>query len=81
MFGLNGDGDRGNNALSNLRWGTRIDNNADGAIHGGASAKLLKADIHEIRSSTERKNDLAVRFGVNRVTIWKVQNRKIGTED
>lgn len=32
--GLHGDGDRANNALANLRWGTRAENCADTVRHG-----------------------------------------------
>lgn len=44
-----GDGNKTNNKLSNLRWGTRRENAADRIRHGGQRCKLKNKDIPEIR--------------------------------
>lgn len=73
------DGSRVNNRLTNLCWGTRIENNADKVRHGTAplgeqchTAKLSDADAVEIRrrhAAGESRPALAAAFGVARSNI------------
>lgn len=55
-----GDGDGSNNALSNLRWGSKKENAADKQKHGtmasgekNGQAKLSKSEVVEIRKQIE----------------------------
>ena len=43
------DGDRFNNSLDNLRWGTQADNMADKLRHGTAAKRLTAAGVRGIR--------------------------------
>lgn len=89
------DGNRENNAASNLRYGTHKENEADrerhgtvlrGEVHG--SAKLTAADVAEILRGTDRSPASARRFGVSDRTIrriraghsWKHQQATMATE-
>lgn len=66
------------NDLSNLAWGTPLENAADKRRHGtqprgerSASAKLTEADVHEIRRlhGTVSLRELGMRFGVSHTAI------------
>lgn len=86
------DGNPANNALGNLVWGTRQENNADAARHGTAyrgdrhfKAKLFDRDIPIIReliisdmSSTVSVMDenIGILFGVKAATIRAVRKYK-----
>lgn len=85
-----GDGNRGNPALGNLRWGTRKENMADMRAHGnyrgGArpwdtpGAKLTTGQVCEIRlrlSQGARLQALAEEFSVTTHTVRRVGNRSI----
>lgn len=70
------DGDRTNNALSNLAWKTRSENHADKKLHGTHTfgetspvAKLTDEAVRAIRSSDESATTLARRFGVSRGAV------------
>ncbi len=72
------DGDPKNNDLSNLRWGTSLENAADRRRHGrlpvgekSASAKLAECDVADIRRlrSTATLRSLATKFGVSHTAI------------
>lgn len=74
------DGNGMNNNPDNLRWATRKENNDDRYIHGtiggpNNNAKLSWDDVALIRSnpSGEKQMAMAVRYGVHRVTIMKIQ--------
>jgi len=65
------DGNRGNNALGNLRWGTKLDNSADRKRHGTDKQfdkrKLSSVDaaqIRALRSEGWSWSRLATKFGV-----------------
>lgn len=70
-----GDGDRTNNRLTNLRWGTPAENAADRDRHGTTArgervgtAKLSDADVAELRrigASGGNVRDAAARFGIH----------------
>ena len=69
------DGDKNNNALWNLRWASRSDNNLDLARRGQQKSghKLTKHDVREIRSSKLPDRDLAKMYGVNRRHICSIK--------
>lgn len=71
MQALHRDGDKGNNALSNLRWGTPKENAEDRIAHGNSGkgekhprAKLSETEAQYIRWSKEAPKELAVRFNI-----------------
>lgn len=80
---LHGDGDKGNNHLSNLRWGTRKENRADAARHGTIvrgenfkHAKLTRDAVILIRRSRGRvsQSALAARLGVSPAAVQAVHD-------
>lgn len=77
------DGQRDNNVLSNLRYGTPESNQADRKLHGTGCegernpiAKLTDEAVREIRLSAERGTVLARRFGVSRHAVHLARARK-----
>jgi hypothetical protein len=82
------DGDRRNNRLSNLAWGTPLENHADKQRHGTTArgerhgqAKLSKEAVSIIRADYDPKAGitqqvLADRFGVCQVTVSNVLRGK-----
>jgi hypothetical protein len=79
-----GDGNRANNALSNLSWGTRLENAADKELHGTVArgtkngrSKLTPEDVLAIRSSDEFQKVLAERYGVSRPIISRIKSGKL----
>lgn len=82
---LHGDGDRGNPKLSNLRYGTRLENAADAERHGTrargerqGSSRLTEAAVRTIRrrvAAGETHHAVAVDFGVTGGAILKVARR------
>lgn len=79
------DGDKHNNAASNLAWRTRAENEADKIRHGrtnrgerNANAKLTTAEVIAIRQSAGamKQVDLAQRFSVDASVISKIVNGK-----
>lgn len=86
------DGDRLNNRVENLRWGTYKENTADAIQHGtlprfpvrrGESnnkSKLTDAKAREIRqlyaTGDYSQADLGKLFGVSQVAIWQVTSGK-----
>ncbi len=77
------DGNRVNNRISNLAWGTKKENCADRVIHGTApigsrngNCKLNDSDVLEIISLLKSGNSLASigrKFGVNKTLIHKIK--------
>lgn len=76
-----GDGNRANNRLSNLRWGTRASNAADRIEHGTAAigiahpmAKLTEQDVLALRrrhAEGASATTLANEFNVSRMTAFR----------
>jgi len=68
------DGDKSNNSVANLQYGTPLENAADKTAHGttvrGSKhvlSKLTKVDVRKIRAlvaAGARQVDVAVRFGI-----------------
>lgn len=78
------DGDRSNNAASNLAWGSRSDNRMDQRRHGRLNegeahgmARLTASDVIAIRASTETAIDLAKMFACSVVHIYNIKKRKV----
>lgn len=76
------DGNRDNNALGNLRWGTRKENHADKKLHGTTAigernpqARLTAEKVREMRamyaSGGHTYAELAARFGVSTMTALR----------
>ena len=82
------DGNRDNNNLSNLRYGTRSENARDRIVHGrgpdgkktrgekNGVAKLTEADVRRIRSMSGSLKEIAAKFGVHFGTIHCIKSRK-----
>ena len=81
------NGDRENNSITNLEWGTKLENASDKHAHGTTvrgvdfwSAKLTDADVIEIRRLNSDEGvsyaALAERYGVWRSTIRNICLRK-----
>lgn len=76
------NGDKKDNRLHNLCWGTRAQNEADKIAHGTSNrgerhgmSKLTYEDVHQIRKSPKSDAALARSLGVSRPTITHVRNR------
>ena len=77
------DGNRDNNALSNLAYGTKLENGADKKRHGHSltgeknkNAKLTEEQVVDILRSIESGRTLARCYGVNRDTISNIRRGK-----
>lgn len=82
--GYHNDGNKVNNTLSNLRWGTPSENASDKIAHGtlargeknGGGGKLTEEQVKQIkvRVLAETQVDLAREFGVSRGLISHIKN-------
>ena len=88
LCACHGDGNPANNSRSNLRWGTRRENEEDKKLHGthqtgerNPAAKLTTIDIREIRRirSDELAStyEIARRFGISRPVVCKIIKNKL----
>lgn len=85
--GCHNDGDRANNALSNLRWDTKSGNNQDKVAHGthnkgvrNNSAKLTEDDVRNMRLHFDDGATLqsqADRFAISVSTAGKIRARQL----
>ncbi len=80
------DGNRGNNRLDNLAWGTRADQFDDMRSHGTFQqgemrpwTKLTEKEVLEIRELTAlgamRQEDIAIKYGITRQNVSKIHRR------
>lgn len=77
------DGNKTNNRPENLCWGTGTENVADRLRHGTTArgehhgqARLTETNVIEIRKLLAQgmpQQAIASRFGVSRMTIWKIK--------
>lgn len=81
------DGNRRNNQLSNLRWGTRLENHDDRRRHGNTptgeknnGSKVTEAIVREIRALAESTKlthrAIGMRFGISLSQANKIINHK-----
>lgn len=80
------DGDKGNNRVSNLKYGTALENAMDRTTHGTQTRgethprnKLSEADVLTIRDALERgvpNKACALVFNVNQSLINKIKTRE-----
>jgi hypothetical protein len=78
-----GNGDRKDNRLSNLRWGTAKENQADREAHGtrygrAPGRRLSAAQVARIRAMAANDNisQVAHQLGLARTTVADVVNRR-----
>jgi hypothetical protein len=71
---LHNDGDKTNNCVSNLRYGTHSDNIIDASKHGTHNTrKLSDDDVKTIRESSESYRSLGRQYGVAHQTISRLK--------
>lgn len=77
------NGDKTDARLSNLAWGTFVENEADKKRHGRAmigerhhQAKLSLEDVNKIRESNDLLKNLASKFKVSITAIWSIRRNK-----
>lgn len=73
---LHRDNVKTNNHLSNLRYGTRLENMGDRRTNGIGAFKLNEEIVREIRASDLPVPVLAAKFGVAKATVYKVLHRR-----
>lgn len=78
-----GNGNRADNRLQNLRWGTRAENYEDARRHGTnskgnrhGSAKLTEDAVLAIRADKRLHREIALDYGVSRSRVTTIKNRK-----
>jgi hypothetical protein len=80
------DGDRGNNKLDNLAWGSRVENESDKLDHGTRrcgermhTSKLTESQVIQIREARVRGeilSEIARRFGIDQSNVSMICRRK-----
>ena len=78
---MHSDGNRSNNAVDNLRFGTRAENLHSTYAYGGrqANGKLSLDDVDEIRRRLDRGEsciEIAKIFGVDSAAVYHIRNGK-----
>lgn len=74
------DGNPGNNSLSNLAWGTKVENMRDKARHGTErrgeakpGARLTVDEAHAIREDSRSSRTVAAAYGVSHTTVISIR--------
>lgn len=68
------DGNPGNNRLSNLQWGTHLENEMDKRRHGTVESKLTEDQVREIIADADSPHtELAERYGVTPGMIMRIR--------
>ena len=77
------DGHKTNNRLSNLRWGTQVENEADKNCHdrvprgeAHVNSTLCERDVWLIRNVNSTHQKMAEFLGINRATVGLIRQRK-----
>jgi hypothetical protein len=77
------NGDRADNRVENLRWGTRVENYEDARRHGTnskgrrhGSAKLTEQDVLAIRADPRLHREIASAYGISRSRVSTIKSRK-----
>ena len=73
------DGNRLNNRIANLAWGTASENQLDLYAYRGYHHRLTPENVREIRAELNRGakgRDLASRFGVSESNISEIKHRR-----
>jgi len=69
------DGNVSNNALDNLTWGTKEENENDKFRHGTRNRLMLtEAEVQSIRSSKQFQADLAEQFGITQSMVSRIKS-------
>lgn len=84
--GCHNDGNPSNNTLDNLRWGTRVSNQADRVTHGvsnrgdrNGKAKFTEADVRVIKArliTGDSVGRIAKDYGVTHGAISNINNKR-----
>jgi HNH endonuclease len=80
------DGDKDNNHIDNLEWGSQSDNEIDKRQHGtsqegagNGGAKLTESQVLEIRSAWAAggayQRVIGLRYGISQTTVWSIVRR------
>jgi hypothetical protein len=77
------NGDRTDNRLENLRWGTHAENAADTQRHGHVPhgerhcmARLSDTQVAEIRAAGGLQREVAERFGISRSYVSELRRKR-----
>ena len=74
------DGNRQNLHYSNLRWATRVENEADKKIHGTLPYKLTPEIVAKVRASTLSNAELGRQFNIDPSYLSKVRRGLFWTQ-
>lgn len=81
LLTLHFDDDKANNAASNLRYGTHLDNSADKRRNGNATfgerhpqATVKEQTVRDIRAAEGTGQQIADRFGVSKAVVYQIRS-------
>lgn len=76
MQACHNDGNRNNNHISNLRWGTRRENIEDKYKHGTAKTNLkIASEIMDLKGKLKRA-DIANKYGISKSMVSLIHHKK-----